>query len=201
MSRITADELWRWFAANQLRLRQVSDDPGDPLHDALLGELHRFDDGIFFQIGGAPAGPTELILTADGELDVMPRVRALVDCAPAFEGWEIIALIPAQGFDFVTEHGPARIDVKRAWFAPRPAPGAATVGVRIACAEYDPRHDDDFVFAARVALLTALGERVAAEQVDPIEVGPLPADPAAEGYLQLPELPGYLERHGAQRGD
>jgi hypothetical protein len=54
--------------------------------------------------------------------------------------------------------------------------------------------------AVAVILDTALGERSASLDVQHVEVGILPKDPEAAGYMELGELPGYIEWHKGRRG-
>ena len=102
-----AARFWSWFAANASALRTVAGS-----EDLLLDRLHGYCPELFFEIGGAPGGATELIITAEGDRSRFDAVRALVAAAPALVGWTFIAFRPPQGFAFVTRHERAEIDAE-----------------------------------------------------------------------------------------
>jgi hypothetical protein len=188
-----AAAFWTWLHDHQAELRAVVGDAmtGDePILDDLLAALQAFDDGLYFLLGGERDGTVELIITAEGDSDRFPAVRALVDAAPPLPGWEVIAFKPALGFDVVIRHDRATIDAKAAWFLPL-ASRAGHFAVRVACAEYVAADEDDFAFAAQMMIDAGLGERVASG-IHHIDVVAAPASPAAEGFLRLSELPGYM---------
>jgi hypothetical protein len=190
----SAAEFWSWLVAHEARIRR---DRSEAVLDEILAALHRYDPDLYFKIGGHPGGLVELVITAEGDRDHFDAVRALVAAAPAVEGWEFIAFSPAQGFHFVTEWDAARIDTRRAWFLPLVASSRPyQLGLRIAVADYDPADEQDWINAAHVVLDTALGELVAAERVQHVEVVALPPPSSSpsgrDDFRPLEELIAYL---------
>jgi hypothetical protein len=186
----SAAEFWSWLVTHEARIRR---DRSEAVLDEILAALHRYDPDLYFKIGGHPGGLVELVITAEGDRDHFDAVRALVAAAPAVAGWELIAFSPAQGFHFVTEWDAARIDTRGAWFLPLVAPGRPhQLGLRIAVADYDPADEQDWINAAHVVLDTALGELVAAERIQHVEVVAVPPPSARDGYRPLEELTAYL---------
>jgi hypothetical protein len=185
-----AARFWTWFLAHEPRLRI---DRSEAALDEILAQLHRYDADLYFKIGGLPGGTTELVITAEGDRDHFDAVRTLVDAAPTVDGWAFIAFSPAQGFHFVTEWDAARIETRSAWFMTLESPKRPHVlGVRLAVPGYDPRDEQDWISAAHVVLDTALGELVAAERIQHVEVVALPPPSARAGYRPLEELPAAL---------
>ena len=193
-----AEQFWTWVVANAETLRDVCDRDA-PILDELLEQLHAYRPGLYFELGGTPGETTELIISAEGVAERFDAVRELVAAAPALDGWEFIAFKPAHGFTFVTEHGRARIDAARSWFLPmESAARPDQLGLRLAVDDYTAEVHEDFLFAAFIVLDVGLGELSAARDIQHVAVGRTPADPAAEGYIALPELPSYI-RWRAQR--
>ena len=140
----------------------------EPLLDEILAHLHAYSERLFFMIGGDPDGPTELIVTAEGNTSAFGAVRALVDGAPNLSGWKFIAFKPAGGFDFVCTWEGARIDVEHAWFVPLLSnTKPSRFGVRVTCDDYVETLHDEYVAAAVVTLIYAHAARL----VDEFELG------------------------------
>jgi hypothetical protein len=183
---------WEWFALHEARFRSI-DSSRDPRLDEILRRLHGFSPKLYFEIGGAPEGPTEFIVTAEGRRDLYSEVRRLIAAAPALDGWRFIAFKPAHGFDFVTDYEGVHVDPKRCWFMPlTSAKRPNSLGLRIAVPDFQELRRDAFVTALLKVLDTALGELAAAEEIETVVVAPLPADPPRDGWIELIELPAYL---------
>jgi hypothetical protein len=193
---------WRWFAANEARFRAVAiaGTARDALLDEIQEQLHTVNPQLYFEIGSARGGPTQLVITAAGRRDLFAVVHDLVVAAPALEGWSFVALKPAAGFEFEAQYGAATVDPEACWFLPlESAAEPGRLGVLVGCPGFDPAVRQDFENAVLVALDTGLGEQRAAEQIGHVEVGPLPRAPAEEGLIELPELPAFLDWWRAHR--
>jgi hypothetical protein len=111
-----------------------------------------------------------------------------------------IAFKPAHGFTFVTEHGRARIEAAKSWFLPLESSAKQDqFGLRLGVDDYTQDAHEDYLFAAFIVLDTGLGELSAARDIGHVEVGRTPPDPAAEGYLELPELPAFIRWRAKRR--
>jgi hypothetical protein len=195
-----ADGFWRWFAKSQSRFRDVEVAGKDALLDELQDHLHAYCDELYFEIGGMPGGTTELIITAEGKRALFPLVKELIARAPTLEGWSFIAFRPAQGFDFVTRSGRAEIDPKACWFLPLESKSSPDLlGISVGCPTFAPSLRKDFEFAVWIVLHTILGEIRVAEEVAHVEITSLPAKPEDDGFIELSELPRYLDWKKAKR--
>lgn len=192
---------WRWFQANESRFRDIEVPEKEELLDEFMAQLHEFSDDLWFELGGHPDGPCELIITAEGNLNAFHEVRRLIGAAPHAPGWEFIAFKPAHGFDFVTSYAGLKFAPEATWFLPLESrEDPESLGLRVAYAHFDPARRQDFQSATRIILEAGLGELTTAERIQHVEVGLLPSAPEAEGYIEISELSEYLAFHARRAG-
>ena len=185
-----ADRFWSWFVENEERFRDVDVPEKEALLDEILEHVHEYCDQLYFETGGDPAGPWELIISAGGDRDHFAEVSALVAAAPDVEGWEFIAFKPASGFEFVTDYEGLRLDPQEMWFLP--VVSGSKLGLRISSPTYDKTSHDRFLAGCYIVLDCGLGELPAAEDVHHVEACPLPEHLAEEGWIELNELADYI---------
>lgn len=182
---------WTWFSRHQSELDQVSSGT-DPLLDVLLSKLQRIHQHLFFEVC-LNSMPRELILTVEGRRELFPLVDAVVAGAGECQGWAIKALKPAMGFDFQTSYEGTFCDPKTLWFLPLERSGdPLALGIRIGVPALEPSKESDIMNAIVVILRTGLGERSASVDIHHVEVGALPTNPESRGYMELIELPKYI---------
>jgi hypothetical protein len=116
-----AAQFWHWFRENEHRFRRIEVPEKEELLDEIQGALHEFSNDLWFEVGGHPEGPHELIITAEGRHRAFGLVKDLVSAAPAIAGWRIIAFKPAHGFDFVTVYDDITVSPDSTWFSVLPA--------------------------------------------------------------------------------
>lgn len=184
---------WSWLKAHQEELDAL-ESPEHPFWDELLEHLKLVDDGLWFEVSMPGDGERELVITAEGDWELFPLVEAMVSVAPDLDGWEVVALKPAMGFEFGIQYEGLELDPRAMWFQPLIDEDAPEVlGLRVAMPGFDEEQEQSFANGLLVILDTALGEKSAASDVDVIEVCELPEDPQEEGFLPLPELTSYVE--------
>ncbi len=199
---MNASEFWSWFVAHEAQLRQLDDSEEETVLDELLDQLESVCDELGFEIGTQPDGVTELIISAEGDREMFDRVRALVAEAPKLEGWRILALKPARGFDFIAEYGDWQLDPDDIWFMPLESdedPNA--LGLRLSSPTEESAEDDDFLAACFQLLETGLGEVTLAEDVHHLEIVPLPENAEENGWFALPQLGDYIAWRKEDRGE
>ena len=192
-----AREFWTWFAANERRLRTRAERPPEPVLDEVLEELRGYQDGLGFELFQDPKGDDRrFIVTAYGERALFPAVDALVEAAPADLAWRAIALKPEKGFGFVQSRDGRDYDPKEMAFEGLKTPGyPERIGLWIYMKDYDPAAKDEQWASAEVILMTALGERRYAEEIEKMGVAPFPGPDEDADPIPLVELPAYLTRH------
>lgn len=83
---------WRWFTRHENELFvSVSHDEG--LLDSLGDELQKIRSGLTFELG-SPGETRELVISADGDKELFPKVVSLVKAAPDLRRWRFIAFRP-----------------------------------------------------------------------------------------------------------
>lgn len=112
MSDTKSKAFWDWFAANQQVLAKEFTDLEDVDEndisevtyakvESVLGqmmeELHKYDDRLFPFCGLTDDGKVELIITAEGNVEAFSSAHSIVNAAPDFEKWDVIALKPRVG--------------------------------------------------------------------------------------------------------
>lgn len=91
-------DFWNWFIANADRLRT-----GDIQRNymELLGRFEKLKLDIIIEIGAGHDGePWQLVVSADGISDRIPKVESFVGGAPQIPGWVVVAFRQpaAEGF-------------------------------------------------------------------------------------------------------
>jgi hypothetical protein len=197
----SAQAFWTWFAANETRFRNIQTREKEALLDELKRYLGAFCDSLWFEIGGHPNGPWELIISAQGCSELFPKVRELIGASPALDGWQFIAFKPAHGFDFVTEYDGLTVSPEATWFMPlESSTDSEALGLRVAYAHFDQSKEKTYLAATYVMLEAGLGELDVAEKIQHVEVCAAPSAPESAGYIVLHELPQYLRRRAKQSG-
>lgn len=186
-------DFWRWFCANERQLKDRGHPRREALADELLERLQQVSEQLWFELGLMKDGSGHLIVTAEGNTGAFADVVALVDAAPAIEGWEITAFKPPRGFGFVLNRSGIAIDPRQARFVALEDPDdPGFFGIEVGFPHYDPAREDGFLDATYTMLEVGLGELALAEHVHHLQVGALPDDPESSGYLPMERLARLL---------
>jgi hypothetical protein len=193
---MSPEAFWQWFSTEAPRLAAA--DP-DAVAERVGAKLHAVDPQLGVEVGraavGAEAGGRELVLTAEGRSALFPRVWELVAKAPRLDGWRVVALRPARGFDFTLEEGGVTLDGAQLTFLPLERPEEPRhFGLRV----YVPdalAEDEDIEEAVWRLLQVGVGEE-AASHLEHLEVAPASADTRAHP-LRLAVLGERLAHHRA----
>jgi len=186
------EKFWTWFVAHQAEFSSLAS-PNEPFWDLALERLKSVDEHFWFELSRDRDPVRELIVTAEGHVNSFPTADKLVRLAPKLEGWSFVALKPAQGFAFTTTYEGTSFDPRRMWFLPLVREShPRDLGIRVAVPGLDRIDRISAHNAVLVILDTGLGERSAALDLQHTEVVEIPTDPASLGYIELPELAGYI---------
>src|SRR5687768_3742172 len=94
------EEFWQCFLDRRRELEQMAS-AQDPTYDVVLDALQKVNEGLYFEFCSVP-GKNEMIITADGDVDLFPLAENIVARAPKAGDWNIMALKPKLGFPVTT---------------------------------------------------------------------------------------------------
>ena len=190
---MSAIEFWAWFEKQAVRFAALRDMPEEAALNEIQDRLHAYCEHLWFEIGGAPDGPMEFIISAEGNERYFSEVSELANAAPHVPGWNIIPFKPAHGFDFVTTYEGVRLDPKCCWFLPlTSAREPGRVGLRVGVPCYVAGNAETIKSGLYIVADAGLGELVSGQRIAFIEVCELPADPDQDGFIRLSELGEYI---------
>lgn len=171
----------------------MRENPEEAALDEIQERLHAYCEHLWFEVGGAPVGPMEFIISAEGNDQYFSNVKELVDAAPQISGWSIIAFKPPHGFDFVTTYEGVKLDPKICWFLPLTSTReSGRVALRVGVPGFDPSIKETIESGLYIVADAGLGELVTGQRIAFIEACEVPADPEQDGYIRLSELGDYI---------
>lgn len=189
---------WTWFAGKDANLRSIRD-ADDPFWSTALSQLRQIHPALRFELSGPihsideTDGTRDWILTVEGNTSLFALVDEVIAAAPELPGWNLVALKPAMGFDFVTTYEGIRFDPKLIWFMPLKFENSPSdLGLRIAVPGFTEDARRITQSALMIMIETGLGERAAALDIQHFQIGTLPSEPETAGYIELPELAPYI---------
>ena len=92
------EEFWDWFQKNESAFAKAVKEQNDiesNFFAKLSPKLKDLKDGFYFLTGMFDKNTVELVLTADGAINNIAFIEALVNAAPKIDGWRFTALKPA----------------------------------------------------------------------------------------------------------
>ncbi|MDH5325552.1 MAG: hypothetical protein OEZ68_02740 [Gammaproteobacteria bacterium] len=188
---------WSWFQDNLGRIESRHETDRDGIMGEILEQLHRYNDKLFFEI--SESGPqSELIITAEGDVEQFTSVIELVERAPKLPHWNFIAFKTGIGFGFYTRFGGVHYDPDEMWFLPI-SHTSDDLGLRIGIPNFEDVNADVSEEAMWMILETALGELECANNIGYVEVGSLPQEPDEMGYIELVDLKEFIEWYNDHR--
>ena len=189
-------DFWNWFEENNhafLFTNEVDNDVKEKLLEDFLNELHKYNDRLFFQIGGMPGKDQELIITAEGDAEQFESVEKLIEQAPSIKNWIFVPFIQPSDEDSTIQYGTTKITRSNLWFIPLQSQSHPTdIGIRIGVPDYsslDKKDTDNAVFKM---LDTVLGEKSFALDIDYIDIAELPQELEEKGWINLMELRAFV---------
>ena len=168
---------WVWFTENELRLRKAAEADaqavveGDPMN----AELEKVHPGLLFELSQQTIdGKQEIIISADGNREVFPAVKALVQAAPPLEHWHVTAFRqPWSELDFELAMGDVVLSPQTVFY--RSAPDGKKLGITIYLPG-DLSEQDPAKLASFILLDHILGEYDVETRLGSIEWAVLPQD-------------------------
>tara|TARA_R110002049_G_scaffold297516_1_gene486500 strand:- start:3316 stop:3969 length:654 start_codon:yes stop_codon:yes gene_type:complete len=192
-----AERFWTWFTKSQNRflfLSEIDGEEKENLLDEFLIELHKFNENIYFEIGGHEDDEkVELIISAEGQMEFFPAVEKLTSCAPDYKSWEIIAFKPAMGKGFSLDYRGKKFDPEKIIFIPlNSKSNPNSIGLNICYPEFEESEEEIFVNGTYLILDTILGEKSTTLDIDYLEVIKTPENIAEYNFGHLSDIAEYI---------
>lgn len=194
-----ASKFWSWFVANEQRYRDIEVPEKEELLSELQENLQSFCSDLWFEVGGPPDGPRELVITAEGNLTAFPALRELCRAAPSLPGWTVVAFKQPQGFEFTTQYEDIVVAPEATWFLPLYSKQDPNLlGLRLAFSHFNSSRERQFRTASYIMLEAGLGELLVAELIAHVEVCLAPSVPESQGFRPLNTLADYLSQRASK---
>jgi len=189
-------DFWAWFQANREFLTQYATNT-TAVTNAVGKRLQNVDRGLTFEMGRAPDGVYEFIVSAGGDRDVFTEVRRLVRAAPKIDDWRIIAFRPRrpEGLNLRLEYAGIKVSGGDLWY--RLAAEDGQLALTLFVGGMTAGNRDTMARAGFIILDQVLGEYDTATKLRVIDFAALPADPETAGLRPLSELAGEVDRRFA----
>jgi hypothetical protein len=192
----TITAFWKWFEENNhafLFTNDVDEEVREQLLSDFLDELHKYNDKLYFLIGGLPNGDQELIITAEGDVEQFNSVDELINNAPTVKSWVFTAFIQAKNDANSVIFDDVEIILDSLWFMPLQSSSApSSIGIKVGVPGYDSLDKNSADNAVYKMLDTVLGEKSFAQDIDYLDIGELPENPEEKGMIELAELPAFI---------
>jgi hypothetical protein len=183
------EEFWSWVKENR---KNFVDESCEKYLDEFLMHLHIYDENLFFEIGGND-DEREIIITALGNKEHFDSVYKLVGAAPVIEHWKITALKPAVSYQdrqFIANYYGVELNTEKMNFIPLVNSSKPNLmGLRVLVNNFDQLKYETFYEGAVMVINTIVGEKVAAEDINYIEV--MANDNSKDSYA-MTDLPDYI---------
>jgi len=192
-----AENFWNWFDKKQNRflfLSDVSESEKDKLMNEFLIELHKFNDNIYFEIGGHKDDEkVELIISAEGDLEQFPAVEKLTSYANEYKNWKIIAFKPPMGNGFSLNYRGKVFDPENIIYIPLTAKqDPKAIGINVCYPDFEESEKEIYINGTYLILDTLIGEKSTTLDIDHLEVIKTPEDISSFDFGYLSGIGEYI---------
>jgi len=193
------DRFWQWFEGNNERLQAAVYGNDRRARERAIEELAGLSKGIApgltLEIGKDRKGKRHtLIVSVDGNLELVDAAKDFVDAAPAVPGWKIVAFRPRDelvGGMEIALNG-ERVAADDIWFRVTDTCDGLDLVLYVrglTASNKGPRGVAAFLFAEHV-----VGERDTLTLLNSRAAEPLPQAPSSEGLRPLRELADVFDQ-------
>ncbi len=190
-------QFWEWFSKNNVKYsftNTVDENTKEKMLDELQEQLHKYNKHLYFEIGNKENEYSELIITAEGNIDHFDDVEVLVKNAPAIPKWKITAFKPAMGSNYTINYGNKIFDPGKIIFIPYSYPENETVvGIRVCFPDFNEDEKDIFKWGTYLTIDSVIGEKSSAKDVDYLEVAQTPENIEDYNFWYLADLEQYIK--------
>ena len=182
-------KFWSWFDENKSHYMDSESD-WDPDLAMLQEKLDEVDNSIQVEITTDMKSFFELIITANGFIELFPVVREVVDKAPEIEGWTIVAFKQPLNSDFILQNEYFEVKSTDLYFLPYLEDDY--LEIVIYGENLDHNDDEILIYYGRKILIDVIGEYDAATKVNSCFMYDM-EDMEKESLMPLKQLKGYID--------
>lgn len=193
------EKFWKWFTQNEPSIFDFEKNQ-ERIFNQISGKLSLYHKDIVFEFSRIENGKREFVISADGIKDTFPAVVSLVNAAPEYSRWEIIAFRPRmkEYAEMELNYAGKDFSPSNIWLYYRVKDGH--FDLIIYHPEYTDEEKDHFVSAAYILLDTALGEYDVTTGIRYIDHRRLPVNPAENGLIPFSELRTVFDDYKSKKG-
>jgi hypothetical protein len=188
-------EFWTWFEENRSKFTDQTHPNFENHLDELQEHLQAYHEDISFEVGGYDdSDEVELIITSFGNSQYFNAVYQLVESAPVIKNWKFTALKPPISPEdrlFKTDYYGVELDTSEIHFIPlENQTKPDLIGLRVLVKQMDQSNYGKYYEGILMVIHTLLGEKVAAESIQYVEVM---KNDDSEDQIPITDLPEYIE--------
>ena len=116
------ERFWQWFKSKKDAFYLIEEHNINSLLQHLTRRLHRIHKELTYELGPASNGKRTLVISSDGNQQLFPLVENLINQAPEFKKWRILAFRQPKDIDSVELKG-KRLRYDEVKFSYKPLPG------------------------------------------------------------------------------
>ena len=187
-------KFWKWFTKHETTIFEFEKDH-EKVFDLISSKLNSYKENITFEISHVKDGKREFIISADGISDAFPHVESLVQSAPEFGLFSIIAFRPRMdGYEgFKLKYGGREFDVSKVWVYTRVEDGFFDLIVYHP--DFNEQESNLFISGSYILLDMALGEYDVVKNIRYIDHQKLPENPVELGLKPFAELRKIFDKY------
>ncbi|MDN4865881.1 hypothetical protein [Priestia megaterium] len=186
--KITEKEFWSWFEKNSEDYFRLDENNYDLLFNKLGLQLSKYHKDLTFEFSVEMSqGKREFIISADGMVSAFPAVIKLVEEAPSFEKFTIVAFRQRQNSEQEIHFDDVVLDTKDVFFTYREDKQLNCLDIVIYIKGYT-EENDQFIGAAFIMLDSLIGEYDVGVKLGEITFEPYQEKQGAQPILHLVSL-------------
>lgn len=186
--KITEKEFWSWFEKNSEDYFRLDENNYDLLFNKLGLQLSKYHKDLTFEFSvEMNQGKREFIISADGMISAFPAVIKLVEEAPSFEKFTIVAFRQRQNSEQEIHFDDVVLDTKDVFFTYREDKQLNCLDIVIYIKGYT-EENDQFIGAAFIMLDSLIGEYDVGVKLGEITFEPYQEKQGAQPILHLVSL-------------
>lgn len=195
------DDFWKWFKANEGRLKNFETDPDKYLNE-LLAQSKKIKEGIAIELEPPENGVINMTVSANGDLNLFETVKSIVAKAPKISGWQFFAFrqrIDASRLkDLKLKIGKFELDPHNMKFYP--VIEADSLNIIIYVTGLNEDNFNDIAYGGLLILDNILGEYDCVTKVKSYDFHPMPAKKEElKDLLPLIEIAEYVDKFHAEK--